>query len=79
LKSIENKEQFASSFLEISAISGQRLFIDGFVFFASQSRVHIARSPAIGDITGHIAEGASLLARGTSIRQCLSSEGVTAI
>jgi hypothetical protein len=79
VKSIENEEQFASSFLEISAISGQRLFIDGFVFLASQSGVNIGRSPAIRDITGHIAEGAGLFAGGTSIRHCLGFKGVTTI
>jgi hypothetical protein len=79
VKSIENKEQFASSFLEIGVISEQWLFIDGFVFLASQSGVNIARSPAIRDITGHIAEGAGLFAGGTSIRHGLGFKGVTTI
>ena len=79
LEYVENKGKFAQLFLEISVISKRRLFVDGFVLSANQSRVSIARSSAIRDIAGYITESAGLFAGGTSIRYCLGSKGVTTI
>ena len=57
----------------------QALFIDGFVLFAHESRIEIPWSSTVGNIAGHIAEGAGLLARRTSLRCRISPKSITAI
>jgi hypothetical protein len=56
-----------------------RLFIDGLILFAHESRVNIAWSPAVWNITSHITEGAGLLAGRTSLGHGIGSERVTTI
>ncbi len=53
------------------------LFIDGPIFFADQSWVDFPGSPAVGNVAGHIAEGACLFTGWTLFGHRLGPEGIT--
>jgi hypothetical protein len=52
-------------------------FVDGFIFFADQSWVDLPGSPAVGNVAGHIAEGACLLTGRTLFGHRLGPESIT--
>jgi len=52
-------------------------FINRLFLFTHQSGIDISWSSTVGNIAGHVAEGAGLLARRTSIRQGICSKSVT--
>lgn len=68
----------AAGFAE-TAPAEQKLFIAWLDFFAHQSGVNIFRSPAVRDITAHIAEGTGLLAGRASIGHGVGPKRVATI
>jgi len=57
----------------------EKLFINGLILFAYESRINIAWPPAIRNIASYITEGASLFAGRTSLRHGIGPKCVTAV